>query len=879
MPLRHLPIQRKLVRFTLIMTLSVLLGSDVALFIYETRSSLQATTESLETMGGIIASNSTAALVFDDQKLSQEILSGLRAEPDVTAAAIFDRNGNLFAVYPAWLRLSEIPVPPPRDGTQFSRSDLVIFRQVLQGTNKVGTLFLRSDLGAMYRRLAVYAFVLLGVLSGALLLAYVGSRFLQRQISQPILNLVEAAKSVAHQQDYSVRAPNPGGAELGFVTEAFNSMLEQIQLTHAVLGESEERFRVVADSAPVLIWMAGPDGQLAWFNKHWLTFVGAPMERQVAGEWKEAIHPEDREHCMGIYAGAFDRRENFRMECRLRRHDGEYRWLLNQGTPRHQAGEFAGFIGSCVDITDNKDAEERVRLSEQQMRLVTDHASVFLCQIDQGHRFKYVNRAYARRYGLDPSAFTDRHISGFLGMAAYERIRSRLDAALSGIPQDYEMELPYSTLGMRWIHAVYEPQRTDDGEILGIVAVLSDVTDRQIAARELERARDEAVSASRAKDNFLAALSHELRTPLSPVLLLATEAAANQELPAEIRADFETVRKNVELEARLIDDLLDLTRITKGKMVLDRQPVDVHAVLRDSADTIREELEVRRICLTVELAEGRPTVMGDPVRLQQVFWNVLKNAVKFTPEGGRISIFTDVEKTGNLAVRISDTGIGLSPGEFGRIFDAFSQGDHAKGAGSNRFGGLGLGLAISKNIVEMHSGRISASSDGRDRGSTFLVELPLHAAVAHRPARENPRVARHPRPDPDRRSASSDPTRTILLVEDHAPTRTALDRLLQRRNFRVLVCATAEEARSIAEAERIDLVISDVGLPDQSGYELMAELEERFHLKGIALTGYGTEPEMGRSESSAFVVQLLKPVSVQALDAAIAAVSPSILQG
>jgi PAS domain S-box-containing protein len=879
MPLRRLPIQRKLVGFIFLTTITVLVGSDLALFVYETRSSAVATSQNLETMAGIIASNSTAALVFDDPKLAQEILSGLKAEPDVTAAAIYDRYGKLYSYYPAGSPAQNVPLTPLKDGTNFGRDDFVLFKPIVQGDTRVGTLFLKSDLSAMYQRLLVYALVLLGVLSGAVLLAYIASRFLQRQISQPILNLAETAKVVTQQQDYSVRASNPTGDELGFVTEAFNSMLEQIQLNHAILGESEERFRVVADSAPVLIWIAGTDGRLTWFNKHWLTFIGMPMEQQQAGGWREAIHPDDRAHCERTYLEAFDRREYFRMECRMRRHDGAYRWLLNQGAPRHQGDEFAGFIGSCVDITDNKNAEETVRLSEMQMRLVTDYASVYLCQIDQRHRLKFVNRAYAARYGLESSEFMDRHLSDFMGKAAYERIRDRLDLTLAGAKQDFEMELPYSSLGHRWIHAVYEPQRTDDGKVIGVVAVLSDITESQRAARELERARDEAVKASRAKDDFLAALSHELRTPLNPVLLLATDAAANMEMPPDVRADFETIRKNVELEARLIDDLLDLTRITKGKMVLEKKSVAIHEVIRDAVETVREELDAREISLTIKLANGDPVVRGDPVRLQQVLWNVFKNAVKFTPERGRISITTESRrKEGILAIRVTDTGIGMSPAELGQIFEAFSQGDHSKGAGSHRFGGLGLGLAISKNLVEMHSGRITAMSDGRGCGSTFLIELPLEvlAASGPEPAGGDPsggdgEATKAP-------VAMQGLQRTILLVEDHTPTRIALERLLHRRNFRVLAGASAQEARAIAKAEKIDLVISDVGLPDQSGYELMAELDALYQLKGIALSGYPVEKDPAQRGASAFSVHLVKPVSMQALEAAIASIAPAVVQ-
>ncbi|HEY1792571.1 MAG TPA: PAS domain S-box protein [Opitutaceae bacterium] len=872
MPLRHLPIQRKLVGFIFLTALIVLLGSNLALLVYEMRSSKQGSELSLRTMADIIASNSTAALIYDDPKLAEEILAGLRAEPDIREAALFDKQGHLYAVYPSGTPAAEFPASPQSDASIFNLQGLTIYHSVIQGTNRVGTLYILSDLRSMYRRLRVYGMVLSGVLVGAAILAYFLSNFLQRQISQPIINLAETAKIVTEQEDYSVRAAKHSGDELGFVTDAFNAMLEQIQLNHAALGESEERFRVVANSAPVLIWIAGPDMLATWFNKSWLSFVGRNLVDQVGSGWIGAIHPDDRRQSLDIMEAAFKAMQDFRIECRLRRHDGEYRWLLNQGTPRYQGGGFAGFIGSCIDITDNKEAEATVRRSELQLRLVTDNASVFLCQIGRDHRFKFVNRAYAARFGLESSEVVGRHLLDLLGQQPYSVVRPKLDAALAGSRQEYEAELDYTSLGTRWIHAVYEPERTESGDIGGVICVLTDITDRKFAAMELERARDEAIRASRAKDDFLAALSHELRTPLNPVLLLATDAANNRDLPLEVQGDFEIIRKNVELEARLIDDLLDLTRIIKGKMVLEYQPVDVHGAMRDAVATIRGEVEARKIRLSIELGDGSPIVRGDPVRLQQVLWNVLKNAVKFTPEGGRITMASEFPPGGDsLVIRITDTGIGLSPNELETVFDAFSQGEHAKGSGSHQFGGLGLGLAISRRMIELQNGRIYAKSAGRNMGSTFVIELPLIARAA--PAAE----AR--RPDdrggtPLMGGAGAAGSCSILLVEDHGPTRQALERLLLRRGYKVLPASSASEAREMAAAEKVDLVISDIGLPDGSGYDLMAELESTYRLKGIALTGYGTESDIARSRATGFVVHLTKPVGMQALDAAIATVAP-----
>jgi PAS domain S-box-containing protein len=871
MPLRHLPLQRRLVGFILLTSLSVLLLSYLPLLIYETRSSYQTTRGNLSTVGEIIASNGTAALIYDDQAFATELLATLKAEPDVMAATLFDKDGKVFAVYRRDHGNTPPPALPHADGLEVGQDDVTLYRAVNQGNARVGTLFIRSDLGAMYSRLRIYGLVLMGVLIGAGVLAFFLSSFLQRQISGPILSLAETAKTVSERKDYSVRATKGSGDELGFVTEAFNAMLDQIELNHAVLGESEERFRAVADNAPVLIWLAGPDKLCTWVNQHWLDFAGLPAGSDVSGVWRNHLHPDDLESSLSTYNSSFDARVQFRMEYRLRRHDGEYRWLLDHGAPRYQGDVFVGYIGSCVDITERKEAEALVRSSELQMRLVTDHAAVFLCHIDQEHRYKFVNRAYAARYGREPQELIGRHLTEIIGPAAFEIARGRLDSALAGNREEFELEMPYATLGRRMVHYIYEPERTADGQVGGLVAVLTDITERRKAEQELSRARDKAVAASRAKDDFLAALSHELRTPLNPVLLLASDAASNPELPPPIRADFETIRKNVELEARLIDDLLDLTRITRGKLALDVRMVDIQPIIHDTVATVSRDLEAKRITLVLQLSPVPMPLRGDPVRLQQVLWNVLKNAVKFTPEGGRITVADawSPEKRA-LIIRVTDTGIGMVPAELERIFEAFAQGEHA-GEEAHRFGGLGLGLAISRRIVELHHGHITATSPGRNQGSVFTIELPGVKPDAGRSSSANPLGLPAPASVSAAPASRQVARRSILLVEDHAPTRVALESLLKRRHYDVRVAGTIAEALAVAEKEKIDVVISDIGLPDGSGFDLMAQLKWQFGLKGIALTGYGMENDLIRSGEAGFVAHLTKPIRMQSLDEALAA--------
>ena len=383
----------------------------------------------------------------------------------------------------------------------------------------------------------------------------------------------------------------------------------------------------------------------------------------------------------------------------------------------------------------------------------------------------------------------------------------------------------------------------------------------QERVRKLEKTRDELLAASRAKDDFLAVLSHELRTPLNPILLIASDAANNRDLPPRTRTDFDTIRKNIELEARLIDDLLDLTRITRGKIILDKHFLNVRRVLDDTITNVHEDMNQKQIVLKTELKAPMHTVYADAVRLQQIFWNLLKNAVKFTPNGGQITIQSaSTEK--KLIIKITDTGIGMTPEEIANVFSAFSRSGHSDNA--HRFGGLGLGLAISQKLLEFHSGKIRATSNGRNKGSTFIVELPLAGNNEEEIINYSPEDSQ-----PDFSSKKNG--LRILLVEDHEPTRTALTQLLLRRFYEVITAASIAEARILADTKDFNLLISDIGLPDGSGYDLILELRKKGPVKGIALTGYGMEHDVARSQDAGFITHLTKPVRIQSLETALIA--------
>jgi len=389
--------------------------------------------------------------------------------------------------------------------------------------------------------------------------------------------------------------------------------------------------------------------------------------------------------------------------------------------------------------------------------------------------------------------------------------------------------------------------------------VVTDLTEQK-RSENLERAWITAEAMNQAKDRFLATLSHELRTPLTPVLAVISSLEGDDRLPARFRREIAMVRRNVELEARLIDDLLDLTRVASGKIQLDRKDLDLHEVVEHAIQTsCAGDLATGRRTVETDLAAAGHYLLGDASRLIQVFWNLLNNAVKFTPEGGTITVRTRDELPGRVAVEITDTGVGIDPDVLPRIFDAFEQGEPDV---TRRYGGLGLGLAISKAIVELHGGTIAVRSAGRDQGTTFSVQLP---AGPLRPEREAaPVVAAAPE--------GAFARLRVLLVEDHSDTAVALADLMRMHGHEVRIAGSVAQALATAAAAGdggLDLVISDLGLPDGSGQDLMRVLAERFGLRGIALSGYGMEEDVRRSREAGFERHLTKPVNLEALETAI----------
>jgi PAS domain S-box-containing protein len=645
------------------------------------------------------------------------------------------------------------------------------------------------------------------------------------------------------------------------------------KLSDAALRETQQRYSQLVHGLPTAIYTTDADGYITLYNEAAEILWGRKPElgKDLWCGSHRIFSPEGNALPLSESPMAVTLREGRpvrEQEIIIERPNGTRRNVLPYPDPIFDAsGKVVGAVNMLMDITESKKAEDASR----RLAAIVESSEDAIISKDLNGVITSWNVGAQRLFGYEAEEIIGKPVTILMPPDRESEASDILQNIRRG-----QGKYNFQTVRQRKdgtivdISLTVSPIRGADGKIIGASKIVRDITEQKQAERKLELAHQETVAASKAKDEFLAALSHELRTPLNPVLLLASEAADNPQLPSQVRSHFTTIRNNVELEARLIDDLLDITRISHGKISLNLEPVDVHGILEQAITTVRSDLEEKHIKLDVNFSAKYATVKGDAVRLQQVFWNVLKNAVKFTPAAGRISLSTAIQSP-DLVITVTDNGIGMTESELDRIFEAFAQGEHGAGGGSHRFGGLGLGLAISQNLVKLHAGCIQATSRGQNCGSTFTVMLPLVKPLGQGdyPTKQNG----HPETG---KASPTLPCLKILLVEDHEPTRAALVRLLIRRGHDVRASSCVAEALILGDRFEFQLLISDIGLPDGNGFDLMKSLQQKHqNIQGIALTGYGMEQDVKKTREAGFEIHLTKPIRVESLEAALSAVVSS----
>jgi PAS domain S-box-containing protein len=673
----------------------------------------------------------------------------------------------------------------------------------------------------------------------------------------------------------------------------------------AALRESDQRFRLLADSAPVLLWLSGPDGQATYFNRGWLEFTGRALDEEAGDGWTEGVHPDDlpgyRRACDDARRG----RRSLRAEFRLRRADGVYRWVLATSVPHlYPDGSFAGHVGSAVDITYRRDAEQAQLRRGRQLEFLSQASAVLASSLDYETTLASVARLAVpqvadwcgvdlvrddrtiypvavahvdpakvelahqlrRRYPPDPD--DTRGVPGVLRSGRSRLVPTISDEMLGASIRDPDQLRLLRQLGLRSVMIVPLVAR---GRTLGAItlvtaesgrtyghddlALAEDLARRAALAVDNARLYQEAQEAARRKDQFLAMLAHELRNPLAPLLhglhVLRLGSADPQQLN-ETRAIVDRQARHL---GRMVDDLLEVSRITSGKVQLRQEVLHLAALVRTTALDRRGMLEQAGLRLELEVPPQPVWVVGDPTRLAQVLNNLLDNAVKFRGTGDRVQVRLETDALAGRAILVvRDFGMGIEPEELTRVFDVFAQADRTL---DRARGGLGLGLAVVKGLVELHGGDVRAASAGLGRGAEFTIRLPL----------KEERAALSTSPVPP--AAGPRLRRRVLVVEDSPDAAQTLRMVLEMMGHEVAVAHTGPEGVARAREWHPDTVLCDIGLPGLDGYGVARELrrgEETRDARLIAITGYGREEDRRRACQAGFDHHLTKPVDPADLD-------------
>jgi PAS domain S-box-containing protein len=691
-------------------------------------------------------------------------------------------------------------------------------------------------------------------------------------------------------------------------------------LAEEAIRESEASLRQLADAMPQIVYTCGPDGLIDYANQQWCEIVGVPVEQSTGHKWMEVVHHDDLERAQQRARESVDTGQPFDAEFRLRNKDGQYRWYMSRAIPiRNAQGRIVKWIGTSTDIHDRKQAEaereeslareraaradaEHAAESIRRLQTVTDSALAPLTLDDLLHEMLLrIRELLATDFAAillltdDEQSLSVRATIGWeepvkglivpLGQGVAGSIAaSRAPLVVEDLSK---MEAPYPVLGRNArsligaplivegrligvIHAdTAKPRRFTEGD----VRLLRLAADRVALAIEHKRmyeveqqARSQAEEANRMKDEFLALVSHELRSPLNAMLGYAAMLRRSGLDAQKVKQAAEVIDRSGKAQLQLIDDLLDTARIISGKLRLEVEPVGLVSVIEQAVQTIKPAADAKGILLETNLPPEIGQITGDPARLQQVVWNLLSNAVKFTPHGGRVE--ARLERVDpHICITVSDTGKGIGSDFLPYVFDRFQQADASS---ARRYGGLGLGLALVKYLVELHGGTIEAASAGEGQGATFKVTLPVRAVTSPLTEDEGASVT----------VKSSEELAGVraLIVDDHDDARELLEAVLTQYGADVVAVSSAAEAYALITAtppqELPDVMVTDIGMPGEDGYSLMRrvrewEFDRGVYIPAVALTAFGRPEDRMRALRSGFQMHVVKPVEPAELAAVI----------
>lgn len=682
---------------------------------------------------------------------------------------------------------------------------------------------------------------------------------------------------------FTVSPVHEGDTIAGSVVEVRD--ISEQRRAEARLLERELRYRLVADASNDAIWDWNLQSDRVVWNEGVRTRFGYAADSigVDASWWVEHIHPDDRPAVVGSIHDNIDHGpDEWQAEYRFQRADGSYATVYDRGrVVRDAEGTAIRMVGAMLDLTERRRAEEALRMAEERFAFVRQSSGVGFWYCDLPFDVLRWDALVKAHFHLPPDAVVT--IETF-----YERLhpddREPTRRAIErSIAEHSSYDVNYRTVdpgsgSEKWVRAIGRTAYAPDGSPSRFDGVTIDVTDQKRAEEERERllaeaeaARAEAEAASRMKDEFLAILSHELRTPLNAIVGWARILNTGPVDPEDLEEGLAAIDRNAKIQAQLVEDLLDVSRIISGNLRLDVQRVNLGEVIEAAIDAVIPAAEAKGVRVKKVLDSLAGPVSGDPARLQQVIWNLLSNAVKFTPKGGRVQVLLE-RVNSHVEISVIDTGMGIKPEFLPRVFERFLQADSTT---TRRYGGLGLGLSIVKQLVELHGGTVRAKSPGEGQGATFVLSLPI--PVVHE-GQAQPEKVRPKEPGEGEFDCHSNPLSGIkvLAVDDEPDARHLIRRVLSECGAEVILAESADEAVRHVEQAHPDVIVSDIGMPGRDGYDLIRQVRERFGAKvlpAVALTAFARSEDRKRALLAGFQTHVAKPVDPAELVAVVASLA------
>jgi PAS domain S-box-containing protein len=871
----------KITGFVVLTTAIALLVAGIALVLHDLRENRQSWASDLATEGSILALSTAPALAFDDRQSAEQNLAALQVRPSVRAAALYTPDGG---VYIRYARQGAAPppdrVPSLSNGIRIEGERVELVLPIVQNGERLGTIYLRARYDVL-GRLKAYIGILTVVMCLSLAVAALLSNWLKSVITAPLESMASVARQIVDRRDYALRAQKTSSDELGVVVDAFNKMLDEVQSrttaleqanaalqeevqvrlgAEAALARASVRLQSMMGAAEIGGWVWDLRTDEVTVDRNFATLYSRTDETEFRGEvpiFKDQIHPEDLPAMLlanevAKRTGALDS-----VEYRIVRPDGSVRWVVNRGKAQlDETGKPMLLSGLVIDITARKLAEQALRDSEKLYRAVGESIEygVWLC--DSAGRNIYASDSFLRLIGMSQKECSDLGwVNALHPDDAHATVVAWNETVQAGAPWYREHRCRGTDGRFHPILAQGVPIRDDRGQITGWAGINLDIS-------RLKHTEEALREADRRKDEFLATLAHELRNPLAPIrhavrILDSATADATQH-----RWGREVIARQVRHMAWLLDDLLDVSRITRGQLDLKKDYVELRAIVEMAVETARPLIEAKHHTLTVNLPEFPVKLEADPLRLSQVISNLLTNAAKYTDAAGRIALSATLEQN-ELLIRVKDSGIGLTPATIPGLFTMFSQ---VNSAIDRAEGGLGIGLALVKGLVALHGGQVFASSEGLGRGSEFTVRLPRGVVSS----------------ESDGRVSTPSPTKTagerrrgkILVADDNRDAAATLAAVLEMAGYDVVTAYSGEEALEVGAQSRPLAVLLDIGMPGMTGYETARRMRlEAWGRRAlfIAVTGWGQDDDKRKAQSAGFDQHLTKPVDPDELELILAA--------